>query len=107
MALFGNRPTTHMRRRPIGSRLVNHLGNKNNDWLYYPSRAPRRKGEDYDRLHEAMEAQGFKRSITSDDGVAYDLPTAEYYYEGNVTRNNVLEKTKVAAEEQAKSTESW
>ncbi|AST27083.1 hypothetical protein [Ralstonia pseudosolanacearum] len=55
------------------------------------------KAEDYDRLHEAMEAQGFKRSITSDDGVAYDLPTAEYYYEGNVTRNNVLEKTKVAA----------
>lgn len=35
-------------------------------------------GADYERLHAAMGARGFRRQITSDQRVAYDLPTAEY-----------------------------
>ncbi|WP_247394592.1 hypothetical protein [Ralstonia pseudosolanacearum] len=55
------------------------------------------KAEDYEKLHEAMEAEGFERTITSDDGVTYDLPTAEYVYSGDVTRKEVLTKAKAAA----------
>ena len=33
---------------------------------------------DYNRLHSAMEQRGFSRIITSDDGLRYHLPTAEY-----------------------------
>lgn len=60
------------------------------------------KAEDYDKLHEAMENQGFSRTITSDDGTTYDLPTAEYDYEGDVTCDQVLEKAKAAADKTGK-----
>ncbi len=36
--------------------------------------------EDYDRLHEAMEADGFSRTIESSDGALYELPPAEYNF---------------------------
>jgi hypothetical protein len=52
---------------------------------------------DYTDLHSKMEAQGFSRSIKSDQGATYHLPTAEYDYVGNVTREQVLEKAKAAA----------
>lgn len=37
-------------------------------------------GEDYDKLHKKMEADGFSRTITSSDGKEYHLPTAEYAF---------------------------
>jgi hypothetical protein len=58
---------------------------------------------DYNTLHAAMEAQGFSRQITADDGQAYHLPTAEYYFVGNVTRSQVLAKAQAAAASTGKS----
>ncbi|HEM8306957.1 MULTISPECIES: DUF2622 domain-containing protein [Providencia] len=37
---------------------------------------------DYQRLYDLMEGYGFTKQITGDDGVQYDLPDAEYYYNG-------------------------
>jgi hypothetical protein len=53
--------------------------------------------DDYETLHSAMEAEGFERTITSDDGVTYHLPTAEYYREADLTRQEVLDSAKRAA----------
>ena len=51
----------------------------------------RATGEDYSSLHSAMEYQGFSRTIRSDDGIIYILPTAEYDRAGdNLTRTQVL-----------------
>ena len=50
--------------------------------------------EDYETLHEAMEAEGFARQIRSSDGVLYHLPTAEYYRDGNLSTQNVLDAAK-------------
>jgi hypothetical protein len=44
-----------------------------------------------------MQRRGFSRTITGDNGVAYELPPAEYYIEGNAPRGDVLEKAKAAA----------
>jgi len=52
---------------------------------------------DYQILHAAMETRGFSRYITSDDGITYHLPTAEYNREGNFTRQQVLDSAKIAA----------
>jgi hypothetical protein len=52
---------------------------------------------DYDLLHKKMVAQGFSRTITSDDGKRYQLPPAEYNYEGSGTRADVLAKARAAA----------
>ena len=54
-------------------------------------------GDDYETLHSAMETEGFERTITSDNGVAYHLPTAEYYRETTLTRQEVLDAAKRAA----------
>ena len=48
--------------------------------------------EDYEQLHAAMEQAGFSRLIASDDGVVYHLPTAEYDYQGEETRSDVLDR---------------
>jgi hypothetical protein len=53
--------------------------------------------DDYEVLHEAMEAEGFRRTITSGDGTVYHLPTAEYYWETPRTREEVIEAGKRAA----------
>ena len=53
--------------------------------------------EDYDELHEAMEAFGFSRTIVSDNGVEYHLPPAEYYIEGELELEQVCDKAKRAA----------
>lgn len=50
----------------------------------------------YNLLHKEMDNQGFSRYITSDDGVKYNLPNAEYNISGNFDRLSVLEKAKVA-----------
>lgn len=53
--------------------------------------------DDYESLHDAMAREGFSRQITSNDGVTYHLPTAEYNYEGNRSRSQVLDAAKRAA----------
>jgi len=53
--------------------------------------------DDYSKLHEKMRAQGFSQTITSDNGTVYQLPPAEYDYNGVVTRQQVLDKAKAAA----------
>ena len=58
----------------------------------------RATGEDYSSLHSAMEYQGFSRTIRSDDGIIYILPTAEYDRTGdNLTRTQVLNDARAAA----------
>ena len=59
--------------------------------------------DDYETLHDAMEKEGFSRTITSDDGVTYHLPTAEYYRSTTLTRSQVLDSAKGAAAKTGKS----
>jgi hypothetical protein len=54
-------------------------------------------GDDYETLHAAMERQGFTRTITSDQGVTYHLPTAECNFSGDLSRGAVMERAKTAA----------
>jgi hypothetical protein len=58
---------------------------------------------DYETLHSAMRKEGFSRIITSDDGVSYHLPTAEYNLSEYVSRSEVLERAKRAARVTQKS----
>jgi hypothetical protein len=53
---------------------------------------------DYTKLHEEMRGRGFRQTITSDDGIVYELPPAEYDYQGTVTAADVLAKARAAAE---------
>jgi hypothetical protein len=53
--------------------------------------------EDYEHLHAAMERRDFERTIASDDGTIYDLPTAIYYRYTSVSLNGVLDEAKTAA----------
>ncbi|EEY5893360.1 endoribonuclease GhoS [Escherichia coli] len=39
---------------------------------------------DYDELHDLMEANGFSKTITTDTGNTYYLPSAEYSYKSNI-----------------------
>jgi hypothetical protein len=55
------------------------------------------ESEVYSDLHDEMRSRGFSRTITSDDGVTYDLPNAEYNFEGNKTRSEVLALAKAAS----------
>jgi len=59
--------------------------------------------DDYETLHEEMAKQGFKRTITASDGITYHLPTAEYNYIGDKTKDQVLDKAKTAAEKTRKN----
>ncbi len=52
---------------------------------------------DYEKLHSEMEKQGFDRTITSNDGVTYQLPDAEYDISGDISQSDVLAKAKTAA----------
>lgn len=55
--------------------------------------------DDYDTLHEEMENEGFTRTITdTDTNEEFHLPEAEYNYEGNTTKGDVLDKAKKAAD---------
>lgn len=58
---------------------------------------------DYEKLHSAMSVEGFRRTIKGDDGIWYQLPTAEYSYSGSVTIADVLAKARRAAEKTGKS----
>ena len=52
---------------------------------------------DYTKLHEAMARQGFERTVCSDDGKTYQLPTAEYAYSGSASLSDVYAKASAAA----------
>jgi len=52
---------------------------------------------DYDRLHAAMERQGFSRQITGNDGRTYQLPWAEYDGTATLTSMQVLGAAQTAA----------
>ena len=52
---------------------------------------------DYETLHTEMEAEGFSRCITSDKGISYQLPTAEYDRSGQLLPAQVLASAKRAA----------
>lgn len=45
---------------------------------------------DFEILHRAMDASGFKKTIKSDDGVEYHLPRAEYNISTSIERSVVL-----------------
>lgn len=53
--------------------------------------------DDYEILHAAMAKAGFLRTIKDSEGKTYKLPTAEYNYEGEITRSQVFEKAENAA----------
>lgn len=53
--------------------------------------------QQYVELHEHMSAEGFTNQIASDDGARYELPPAEYNFEGNATKEQVLAKARTAA----------
>jgi hypothetical protein len=52
--------------------------------------------QDYQRLHDAMQARQFSRTITDSQNIRYHLPTAEYSSFGNIDTNGVLELAKAA-----------
>jgi hypothetical protein len=58
---------------------------------------------DYETLHAAMEAKGFSRQITSDDGKIYQLPLAEYNGSGNLDGSRVRDIAREAANSTGKS----
>jgi len=58
--------------------------------------------QDYDNLHKNMAAEGFSRSITQ-NGVSYELPTAEYAITSNLTILQITTKAKSAANKTGKS----
>lgn len=53
---------------------------------------------DYTQLHEAMRDEGFSHAIRDSDGTEYYLPTAEYNFDGDAGRNQVLNAAKRAAD---------
>ena len=55
-------------------------------------------GEDYQKLHELMEASGYSREITGDNGKIYKLPDAEYDTSKDATREEIRDQVrKIAA----------
>jgi hypothetical protein len=59
--------------------------------------------QDYENLHAAMGRAGFSRQIKSDAGKTYQLPTAEYIKSADVTRSQVLNQAKTAANSTGKT----
>lgn len=54
--------------------------------------------DQYDDLHEAMEAQGFVRWVKDGDGNKSQLPTAEYNMQGSsLTRSQAQKRAENAA----------
>lgn len=59
--------------------------------------------EDYEKLHEEMSKQGFADTITDANGSMKKMPPAEYNYDGEVTREQVLKKAQSGASQVLKS----
>ncbi|WP_311746832.1 hypothetical protein [Proteus penneri] len=47
--------------------------------------------DDYQSLHERMSNNGFHKYIKSDDGVWFNLPDAEYNYDGDLDIDGVFQ----------------
>ena len=58
---------------------------------------------DYATLHTAMARQGFSRTIQSDAGQAYHLPTAEYDISANLAASDILARARLAASQTGKA----
>lgn len=56
--------------------------------------------DSYEALHAEMAARGFSREITGDNGLSYQLPTAEYV----IHAGGGLEGVRALAAEAAKTT---
>lgn len=54
------------------------------------------EGDEYTKLHEEMEKEGFSRRVRNDTGT-YALPTAEYSMIAVLTGQQVLKKAESAA----------
>ncbi|HUY80282.1 MAG TPA: hypothetical protein VMU92_00975 [Acidobacteriaceae bacterium] len=75
--------------------------------------------EEYEKLHELMAAQGFKRTIRgvtpSGNDATFDLPHATYYGQSSTTTGDLLDslRTKIKADIQqdivifVAKTETW
>lgn len=59
----------------------------------------------YDTLHAAMAKRGFQRTIRGDDGVVYQLPTAEYLIDTTATGEQVRAAAVAAADSTGKAHE--
>jgi len=57
----------------------------------------RADSDDYDLLHEYMEAEGFLRYIVDGDDIRHRLPTAEYNISSSGDKDAVLKRAKQAA----------
>lgn len=66
----------------------------------YTVRMVLKKGDsdDYDELYGFMEGEGFTKTISGSDGELWQLPDAEYNYEGSASLAQVYNKAKRAAE---------
>ena len=53
--------------------------------------------DEYEEMYEYLAAQGITDIITSDQGVNYKMPPAEYNYTGDAARSQVLEMAKASA----------
>lgn len=58
---------------------------------------------DYENLHREMGKQGFSRTIKSDDGITWQLPTAEYEINSNQKCSDIRQKAAIAATATGKS----
>lgn len=56
------------------------------------------KEQDYQTLQAEMEQLGFMRTIVAHNVASYELPAAEYNYEGEIPIDTVLDNAKYAAE---------
>ena len=54
--------------------------------------------DDYEVLYAAMERIGFTKFITGSNGKMYELPPAEYDYEGSIDITAVRDKAQAAAD---------
>lgn len=53
--------------------------------------------KDYEMLHVAMRTLHFHKTITSDNGIPYQLPPAEYYSHGELSSSQVRDLASAAA----------
>ncbi|QIP56860.1 hypothetical protein [Hafnia alvei] len=54
--------------------------------------------EDYESLHEKMEAKGYKREVKGSDGKMYQLPNAEYVCDKEKTPSQVRDEVRAISE---------
>lgn len=57
----------------------------------------------YEEMYKHLAAQGITDIITSNDGARLKMPPAEYNYDGNATRAQVLEMAKTSASKVVRS----